>query len=248
MVRKTLGLSGSCFGPVCATTLKNTVGAQWPLSSHQYRRSLAFYAINAGFVSLPSLSSQFKHLTQMMTRYYSNGSDNFKSIFGYYDEDLNDFVIPSGHISFELQSGVPLAVSNQVLMDLFAGEEPLFGATGSFIETLRNSIGSDEVRILEFKKETEKRVARGDMAYRKTLLGGCMKVGRCDDFILGNITECLSCPASVIKAEKLRNSIETTEMEIKGYNPGSGEYQVANHELSLLRDYEQRRVRKAGEV
>lgn len=75
-----------------------------------------------------------------------------------------------------------------------------------------------------------------------------MKVGRCDDFILGNITECLSCPASVIKAEKLRNSIETTEMEIKGYNPGSGEYQVANHELSLLRDYEQRRVRKAGEV
>ena len=222
------------------------VGAQWPLSSHQYRRSLAFYAINAGFVSLPSLSSQYKHMTQMMTRYYSRGSDRFKSIFGYYDEEKDDFVIPQGHISFELQSGVPQAVANQVLIDLFSGEQPLFGAAGSFMESQKNIVGTDEVRILEFRKETEKRVAKGDMAYRKTLLGGCMKVGKCDDFMLGNVTACLSCPSSVIKADMLGGVIAATESELKEYEVGTGEYEVASHELSLLQSYKQSKVVKGG--
>lgn len=225
---------------------KFAVGEQWPLSSHQYRRSLAFYAINAGFVSLPSLSSQFKHLTQMMTRYYANGSENFKSIFGFYDSDREEFVIPKGHISFDLKHGVPLSVANQVLVDLFEGEEPLFGGTGSYMEQQRQLISDGRVNVQEFRKETEKRVSKGDMAYRKTLLGGCMKVGHCNDFMLANVTACLSCPLSVIKQDKLVSLIAATESEVKRYNPGTGEYEVVSHELELLRDYERRKAARGA--
>src|SRR5690606_28431270 len=40
------------------------VGKYWPLTSHQCRRSLAVYSARSGMVSLGSLASQFKHLTE----------------------------------------------------------------------------------------------------------------------------------------------------------------------------------------
>lgn len=53
------------------------VGSVWAFASHQFRRSLACYAASSGFVKLPTLNRQFKHLTLAMTRYYSR---NFKML------------------------------------------------------------------------------------------------------------------------------------------------------------------------
>ncbi|MGZ9899805.1 site-specific integrase [Shewanella gaetbuli] len=49
------------------------VGQPWPLSSHQFRRTLAFYCINNRLGTLVALKQQFKHTYLAMTEWYSNG-------------------------------------------------------------------------------------------------------------------------------------------------------------------------------
>lgn len=50
-----------------------TIGQPWLLSPHQFRRSLAFYAIKYRLASKVALKQQFKHLFLAMTEWYTNG-------------------------------------------------------------------------------------------------------------------------------------------------------------------------------
>ncbi|MGL4711382.1 MAG: hypothetical protein ACRCWP_02125, partial [Shewanella sp.] len=45
----------------------------WPLTPHQFRRTLAFYCIKNRFGTLVALKQQFKHLYLSMTEWYTNG-------------------------------------------------------------------------------------------------------------------------------------------------------------------------------
>lgn len=49
------------------------VGQPWPMSTHQFRRSLAFYCVKNRLSSLVALKQQFKHLYLAMTEWYTNG-------------------------------------------------------------------------------------------------------------------------------------------------------------------------------
>lgn len=49
------------------------VGQPWPLSTHQFRRNLAFYCVKNRLSSLVALKQQFKHLYLAMTEWYTNG-------------------------------------------------------------------------------------------------------------------------------------------------------------------------------
>lgn len=49
------------------------VGLPWPLSPHQFRRTLAFYCIQNRLGTLVALKQQFKHLYLAMTEWYTNG-------------------------------------------------------------------------------------------------------------------------------------------------------------------------------
>lgn len=48
-------------------------GQPWPLSSHQLRRTLAFYCISNRLGTFVALKQQFKHTYLAMTEWYSNG-------------------------------------------------------------------------------------------------------------------------------------------------------------------------------
>jgi len=48
-------------------------GQAWPLTPHQFRRTLAFYCIKNRFGTLVALKQQFKHLYLSMTEWYTNG-------------------------------------------------------------------------------------------------------------------------------------------------------------------------------
>ncbi|WP_407161150.1 hypothetical protein [Aeromonas caviae] len=48
-------------------------GKPWPLTPHQFRRTLAFYCIKNRFGTLVALKQQFKHLYLSMTEWYTNG-------------------------------------------------------------------------------------------------------------------------------------------------------------------------------
>lgn len=49
------------------------VGQPWPMSTHQFRRNLAFYCVKNRLSSLVALKQQFKHLYLAMTEWYTNG-------------------------------------------------------------------------------------------------------------------------------------------------------------------------------
>ncbi|HCF9071219.1 TPA: integrase [Pseudomonas aeruginosa] len=210
------------------------VGQPWPLTSHQFRRSLAFYGSSSGFVSLPSLRTQYKHMTIEMSRYYANHYENLRTIFGYYDEKKKDFVLPTTHFAFEYQMAMPMSVANQLIADLLLSEEPLFGGTGSYMEKQKERVKAGEIQIEDVRADTEQRVKSGAISYRPTLLGGCTKVGRCDSFLLGDYTECLSCEGAIIKPLKLNAAIEDATNELSQYVEGSGEYQIVAGDIERL--------------
>lgn len=250
--RDTLTISSADLSELSATDpLRNfkanplfAVGNRWPLKSHQFRRSLAFYASNSGFVSLPTLRAQFKHLTIQMARYYANNFDKLKTIFGYYDDETGEFSIPSSHVSLEFQMGIPVSLSNQLIDDLFQGVGPIFGGTGSYIEKQKARVASGEIAIAELRSETVERMRRGELSYRSTLLGGCTKVGWCDLFMLGHFTACLSCEDSVINFDKLEDAIVMTNREVDKYEVGSGEFQVVSLELERLQKFKEKILKR----
>jgi len=221
---------------------KFSVGRPWPLTSHQFRRSLAFYASNSGFVSLPTLKSQYKHMTIEMSRYYSNGFENLKTIFGYYDSSKKEYLLPDSHVALEFQMGMPMAIANQLVSDVLFKENPLFGGTGSYLEKQKLRIESGEISIEYFRAETAARVKNGEMSYRSTLLGGCTKFGRCDSFLLGDYTECLSCEGAIIKKDKISEAIYEAESELRKYFAGTAEHQITEGEIKRLKSFQKRLI------
>ncbi|MBS4718039.1 hypothetical protein J4G66_19010 [Aeromonas dhakensis] len=63
------------YNPRSLTRVKATVivGQPWPLSPHQFRRTLAFYCIQNRLGTLVALKQQFKHIYLSMTEWYTNG-------------------------------------------------------------------------------------------------------------------------------------------------------------------------------
>ncbi|GAD32468.1 conserved hypothetical protein [Photobacterium leiognathi lrivu.4.1] len=49
------------------------VGEPWPMTPHQFRRTLAFYCIKNRFGTMVALKQQFKHLYLAMAEWYTNG-------------------------------------------------------------------------------------------------------------------------------------------------------------------------------
>jgi len=218
------------------------VGAVWPLRSHQFRRSLAFYAASSGFVKLPTLKRQFKHLTLAMTRYYSRNFENFVSIFGFYNEKTKEFELPSEHVIWECQSGVTVAVADMLINDLLGSSEKLYGGTGSYVERQRAKLRDGEIQIEEVREVTLKRVDKGEMHYKNTLLGGCTKTTNCDSSMLGEVTSCLTCAEGDIKESMIDVQIQELEEALPRFNESDGEHQVMSSELDKLLDYKQRRM------
>lgn len=227
---------------------KYCVGQPWPLSSHQFRRSLAFYASNSGFVSLPTIRTQFKHLTLQMAKYYRNGFGNLRTIFGYYNPQTGKFQLPQSHVALEFQMGVPVSVANLLIGDLLSDETPLFGGTGAFMEKQKKRLDSDSVSIVDVKNDTLRRAQKGELSYRPTVLGGCTKVGRCDSFMLGDVAACLACEDAIIKPEKLQEVIIASSRELEGYRTDSGEYQVVKKEVERLAAFSDRFRRVVGVI
>lgn len=222
------------------------VGNYWPLSSHQFRRSLAFYAANSGFVSLSTVSAQFKHTSRLMTQYYSRGHENLLSIFGVWDESLGKYIAPNSHVFQDFQMAVPIHAVNLLFKDIFSSDSTLMGGAGSYLEKTKKRLESGELSLLKAKKETIEMANKGEISYRRTLLGGCTKVGPCNDYMLGNMTACLACPGANIRDDMLRECIDRSKKEISAFDENSLEYQLAHEELVKLTTFHDKHSKKSG--
>jgi len=216
------------------------VGSPWPFRTHQFRRSLAYYGRNSGFISLPTLRRQFKHLTTQMSRYYGNNFERLKTIFGYYDPEADDFILPKNHVLFEYQAGVPMSIAYDLLDHAFGSDSPIFGGAGTYISNQRKKLDQGDIHIVDVRKETEKLAAEGKISYKSTILGACTYSGNCEFYLLGDAGPCTNCDESIIEKDKLEAAIADDEADLALYEPGSGEYQVVKTELDRLKKFHQK--------
>jgi integrase len=223
---------------------KFQIGKPWHLTSHQFRRSLAYYASNSGFVSMPTIKRQFKHTSLKMSRYYSRNFEQIKTIFGFYDETKDEFVLPDGHMAYEFQMAMPINMADQIISDVLGEDNQLFGKTGGYIERQKEKLDKGAINIVEIREDTIKRVDKGELSYRSTLLGGCTKIGSCDTAMLGEFTECLTCEGSIIKMDLVDEKIAGVESELSYYEVDSCEYGIVNQDLQKLKDYKKNKEKR----
>jgi hypothetical protein len=220
------------------------VGNLWPISSHQYRRSLAFYAANSGFVSMATVTTQFKHTCLAMARYYGRNNENFLPIFAAKNEKGFAKKLSNSHVAQDYQMAVPVHAVNQLFQDIFGDEDSVLGGTGSFIEKQKKRVEQGEITIANCKETTLKMAKEGQFSYRETILGGCAKLSSCDDFLMGEITECLICPKSIIKPSKIDRMIELLHADIERFEPNSPELKLAVLELEKFENYKRKHINK----
>ncbi|MEZ8699637.1 hypothetical protein AB6D84_21115 [Vibrio lentus] len=220
---------------------KFDIGQPWPLTTHQLRRSLAFYAVNSGFVSLPTVRNQFKHLSQEMSKYYSRNFEKVNTIFGNYDVKTKSYVLPQTHFAYEIQIGVSLDTANNLITDI-VGEAPLFGKSGGFLEKQKQRFLNGEIPVEELKEDTAKRVEKGEISYRKTLLGGCTNLDTCECSLLGEFSDCLTSECAVIKSSNIDSLIDRTQNELDKYDVNSVEFLSTQAELQELLNFKKRRL------
>jgi len=196
------------------------IGAQWPLKTHQFRRSLALYASRSGLVSLPSLRRQLQHITQEMSEYYARGSAWAINIIGDYKE----------HFGTEFQNTQSESQALAYISHVLLSDEALFGAHGTFIS--RNP--SNAEFNIQKREDTIKRFKKGEMAFKETPLGGCAKTGACDQKAMRSIIACIDCKDAVIKPSKLDNLINVQESFTNNFEKNSYAFKLEMADLEAL--------------
>jgi integrase len=204
------------------------VGGDWPLTAHQFRRSLALYASKSGLVSLPSLKRQLQHLTEAMSAYYSNGNASAINIldgFSDFVEDYNQTRSESEFVSY---------IKNVLMSD-----ERLFGAHGNWInQGERKTVYIDERRILTDQFNSRR------IAYQETILGGCTKAAPCKDKAMRNLVACLECSGSVIKTSRLDRVLKSQKILVARIDVDSIEYRMEKADLDSMLKYRERIAKK----
>lgn len=199
------------------------VNSPWRLTDHQLRRSLALYAQRSGLVSLPTLRRQLQHITDEMSRYYSRGSLFATNFIGDNDE----------HFGWEWQDATPVSAGLAYIRDVLFSKEPAFGGYKKWME---NQLGTPAGQILLDRDVTMKRFRNGELAYKETPLGGCTKVGPCEEVAIRFLdVDCLAgCPNLVGNLSKLERVIKAQSTLVNRLDTNTIEGRIEMADLEVL--------------
>lgn len=202
------------------------IGQYWGLTSHQLRRSLALYAQRSGLVSLPSLRRQLQHITNEMSSYYSRGSSFAKNLIA--DDET--------HFANEWQQTQAESSALAYIFNVLMSNTPLYGGHVHWVE---NTLKSKEGLLLIDRKQTLKRFKNGEIAYKETIIGGCTKVGACNQAAINWLQiNCLkdNCRNLIVSLPKLERVITAQEKLIKFLDITSLEYRTEISHLQILNE------------
>lgn len=202
------------------------VGKPWPLTFHQYRRSLSVYAHRSGMVSLPALKGQLQHITDEMRAYYSDGFCRAVNLV--FDKD---------HFSHEWKAAkAESSFLAYTLGILFSDEELLGRGADRMANTVAGRTRSETLQLFQ----------EGKLAYTETVLGGCVSTEECKARPLETIElECLekNCANQVVSPKRLDLVIRSQEMVVATLERderGSVEHRLEAGSLQLLLKARQR--------
>lgn len=203
-----------------------SIGQRWSLTTHQLRRSLAIYANSSGLVRLSSLRRQLQHITHEMSLYYGRGSTFCKNFI------TND---PDGyrkHVAHDWQDGEAESKVLAFTREVLNSKESMFGGAGNFYQRQK------ERGKLMSREEVATRMKGGLLSYQPVPLGGCTKLGGCDQrkgLALIDIS-CATdnCKNLVGKHSKVIKVIQLKRMAMAHIVRGSIEEIIEMEELDAL--------------
>ena len=199
------------------------LGKPWQFTTHQYRRTLAYYCRQSGLVKLTTLKRQLKHITREMTLYYAKGGE-FDGLFSDKDHFVNEFKRSKDEVD-----------ALGYIYDLILSEETLFGGHGRQIERSGKPCTNSQRTILNYNRdEIIKRFKRGELAYKETALGACTTTESCDRKLQGIVSACVSCPDAVLKPSKINKAVIEQQRFVGLLDVGSIEYRTESSELEVL--------------
>jgi hypothetical protein len=207
------------------------VGKPWPLAFHQYRRSLSVYAHRSGMVSLPALKGQLQHITDEMRAYYSDGFCRAVNLV--FDKD---------HFSYEWNAAKAESSFLAYQLGILFSDEDLLG---------RGAKRMADTVARHTRSETLKLFAEGKIAYKETVLGGCVSTEGCKTLPLEPIGfECLeqNCVNQVVSPKRLEYVIRSQEgvvARLEKVEPSSVEHRLEIASLQVLLKARQRLTEKA---
>lgn len=204
-------------------------GKIWPLTSHQFRRSVAVYASRSGMVSLPTLKTQFKHLSEVMTALYSENSTFAQNFL----IDENGKPKDEGSIVMTFRDAVAFNTSLRFHEQVIQSENSLNGPVGKQIQRAKEN--NTLKHIFLNKEETQKAVKQGRFSYKETPVGGCVLKNSCPHFAIDLVLPCTSgCEHAILKPEKLETYIESLRFDMKTLPPKSHLHQLIAKEIDFV--------------
>lgn len=216
---------------------KFRIGQYWGLTSHQLRRSLALYAQRSGLVSLPSLRRQLQHITNEMSSYYARGSSFAKNLIA---DDKT-------HFANEWQQTQAESSALGYIFNVLMSNSPLYGGHVHWIE---NTLKNKEGLLLVDRKQTLKRFKNGEIAYKETIVGGCTKVGACNQTAINWLQiNCLkeNCRNLIVSLPKLERVIAAQEKLIKFLDITTLEYRTEMSHLQILKETKSKMIKFNGD-
>lgn len=180
-----LAVASPINGPMVETDF--AIGKQWPLAWHQLRRTGAVNMLNSGMVSEASLSLQLKHMSRLMTRYYTN---NHYQLSARLNGDTSDLYVK------ETYSNIARRFNSLDSSSYISPHGPKRKA--QLLEPVSE----------KGAKKVEQMAAEGSIRCNQTFLGLCLSSEPCDKGGWSNISGCMGhgyekpCDSVLIDARK----------------------------------------------
>jgi len=160
--------------------------------------------------------------------YYAKGSSYAKNLI---NQEKN-------HFGREWQESQPISSALSYIANVLLSDDKLIGGHGNWIEhRLKDTQKDVKTVIIETREETMKRFKKGEIAYKETLLGGCIKVGSCNQVALNWLdTDCLTkgCKNMVCNTSKLDKVIVAQENLVNSLDKQTLEYRTEKADLDAL--------------
>lgn len=201
-------------------------GSKWFFTTHQFRRSLALYAMASGAVSIPSLRRQLRHLREAMTLYYSGGSCMASNII-------------DNSKSFAKECHETKSVSTAIALHKFVvTDEKIFGGMGRHLD---KNLNMKDIILNQDITETQMMVERGELAWSETALGGCGETGNCDyrPFAFWDTSHCTQCDKAYHKVSVMDKTIQKFEVSLEHISVNTRQHkwrEMQIEDMKLLRD------------
>lgn len=213
------------FNPRSREKIKKTikVGKPWPLKTHQFRRTLAFYFTKNRLGTLSALKQQFKHLNTVMTEWYTNGG-RLASLRGLKVDKLVQRTLDE--INME-------TTANKIFRQ-WHSDETLSGSYGKAIIKMRNDIPT----IYSSWDTIHKAVQDGKLTLHGSLHSYCTSGYQCE---MGGVVApqfCVACGSgSSIIDEKQARWWQRKHSSLIAYMSSSDDISVSerSHYITQIR-------------